>query len=86
MIIIANELGVLDSAKHYPTRYHHELGEINLLKVLTDDYLANPLQRLYQKVNLLKMLRALDFVLLVVSCTSVFSIWIRDIKQLLSNK
>ena len=41
VIIIANELGVQDRAKHYPTRYHHELGEINLLKVLTDDYLAN---------------------------------------------
>ncbi|GKE56924.1 hypothetical protein Tco_1496109 [Tanacetum coccineum] len=46
-LFIANELGVQKGARHYHRRYHYvreciEMGEINLLKVHTDDNLADP--------------------------------------------
>ncbi|GKG30613.1 hypothetical protein Tco_0423101, partial [Tanacetum coccineum] len=45
-LLIANEPGVQRGARHYHRRYHHvheciALGKINLLKVHTDDNLAN---------------------------------------------
>nr|GEV22218.1 hypothetical protein [Tanacetum cinerariifolium] len=45
-LLIANELGVQMGAEHYHRRYHYvckciELGEINLLKVHTDNNLAD---------------------------------------------
>ncbi|GKA04049.1 hypothetical protein Tco_0676830 [Tanacetum coccineum] len=50
-------------ARHYHRRYHYvreciELGEKNLLKVHTDDNLADPLRRLYLNESLLNMLGA----------------------------
>ena len=46
-IIFANERGVMKGARHFLRRYHYvreqvESGEINLLKVHTDDNLADP--------------------------------------------
>ncbi|GJT10457.1 retrotransposon protein, putative, ty1-copia subclass [Tanacetum coccineum] len=46
-LLIANEPGVQRGARHYHRRYHYvceciELGEINLLKVHTDDNLDDP--------------------------------------------
>ncbi|GKA50126.1 RNA-directed DNA polymerase, eukaryota [Tanacetum coccineum] len=45
-LLIANESGIQRGARHYHRRYHYvreciKLGEINLLKVHTDDYLAD---------------------------------------------
>nr|GEV51703.1 hypothetical protein [Tanacetum cinerariifolium] len=49
-LLIANEPGVQRGARHYHKRYHYvceciELGEINLLKVHTDDNLADPFMK-----------------------------------------
>ncbi|GJY33997.1 retrotransposon protein, putative, ty1-copia subclass, partial [Tanacetum coccineum] len=49
-LLIANEPGVQKDARHYHRRYHYvreyiELGEINLLKVHTDDNLADPFMK-----------------------------------------
>ncbi|GJY16744.1 retrotransposon protein, putative, ty1-copia subclass [Tanacetum coccineum] len=46
-LLIANESGAQRGARHYHRRYHYvreciELGEINILKVHTDDNLADP--------------------------------------------
>ncbi|GJT77134.1 retrotransposon protein, putative, ty1-copia subclass [Tanacetum coccineum] len=46
-LLISNEPGVQKGARHYHKRYHYvceciELGEIDLLKVYTDDNLADP--------------------------------------------
>ncbi|GKD06085.1 hypothetical protein Tco_1181059 [Tanacetum coccineum] len=49
-LLIANEPGVQKGARHYHRRYHYireciELGEINLLKVHTDDNLVDPFMK-----------------------------------------
>ena len=46
-VTFANEPGVMKGARHFPRRYHYvreqvDIGEINLLKVHTDDNLADP--------------------------------------------
>nr|GEW94853.1 RNA-directed DNA polymerase, eukaryota, reverse transcriptase zinc-binding domain protein [Tanacetum cinerariifolium] len=65
-LLIANEPGVQRGARHYHKRYHYvreciKLGEINLLKVHTDENLVDHLRKLYQKESLLNMLGAWDF-------------------------
>ncbi|GJR38875.1 retrotransposon protein, putative, ty1-copia subclass [Tanacetum coccineum] len=59
----AYEPGVQKGARHYHRRYHYvreciELVKIKLLKVHTDDNLADLLRRFYQKESLLNMLGA----------------------------
>ncbi|GKA85334.1 hypothetical protein Tco_0806988, partial [Tanacetum coccineum] len=56
-LLIANESGVHKGARHYHRRYHYvreciELGEINLLKVHTDDNLADPFTKALPKGKL----------------------------------
>ena len=56
-IIIANEPGVQKGARHYPRKYHYvreqiEIGEIKLLKVHTDDNLADPFTKALPKGKL----------------------------------
>ncbi|GJY46071.1 hypothetical protein Tco_0435134 [Tanacetum coccineum] len=56
-IVIANEPGVQRGAKHYLRRYHYirkyiELGEIILLKVLTDDNVVDLFTKSLPKCNL----------------------------------
>ncbi|GJR56431.1 hypothetical protein Tco_1406952 [Tanacetum coccineum] len=56
-LLIANEPGVQKGARHYHRRYHYvreciELGEINLLKVHTDDNLADPFTKTLPKGKL----------------------------------
>ncbi|GKA41116.1 hypothetical protein Tco_0733709, partial [Tanacetum coccineum] len=56
-LIIANEPGVQKDAIHYQRRYHYvceciELGEINLLKVHTDNNLADPFTKVLSKEKL----------------------------------
>ncbi|GKA08923.1 retrotransposon protein, putative, ty1-copia subclass [Tanacetum coccineum] len=56
-LLIANEPGVQRGARHYHRRYHYvreciELGEINLLKVHTDNNLADPFTKALPKGKL----------------------------------
>ncbi|GKE22168.1 hypothetical protein Tco_1433680 [Tanacetum coccineum] len=56
-LLIANESGVQRSARHYHRRYHYvreciELGEINLLKVHTNDNLEDPFTKALSKGKL----------------------------------
>ncbi|GJS95180.1 hypothetical protein Tco_0802148 [Tanacetum coccineum] len=56
-LLIANEPGVQRGAKHYHRRYHYvreciKLGKINLLKVHTDDNLADPFTKALSKGKL----------------------------------
>ncbi|GJT60895.1 retrovirus-related pol polyprotein from transposon TNT 1-94 [Tanacetum coccineum] len=56
-LLIANEPGVQKGARHYHRRYHYvreciELGEINLLKVHTDDNLVDPFTKALPKGKL----------------------------------
>ncbi|GKD30880.1 hypothetical protein Tco_1241658, partial [Tanacetum coccineum] len=56
-LLIDNEPGVQRGAKHYHRRYHYvneciELGEINLLKVHTDDNLADHFMKALPKEKL----------------------------------
>ncbi|GJR51807.1 hypothetical protein Tco_1402328 [Tanacetum coccineum] len=68
--IAASEAVIISGlgARHYHRRYHYiseciELGEINLLKVHTDDNLADPFTKALLKGSLLNMLgdRGLSF-------------------------
>ncbi|GJY27459.1 hypothetical protein Tco_0403226 [Tanacetum coccineum] len=57
VLFIANEPGVQRGARHYHGRYHYvreciEPGEINLLKVHTDDNLADPFTNALSKRKL----------------------------------
>ncbi|GJW66888.1 hypothetical protein Tco_0121312 [Tanacetum coccineum] len=66
-LLIANEPGVQRGTRHYHRRYHYvreciELGKINLLKVHTDDNLADPFTKALPKESLLNMLGAWDFI------------------------
>ncbi|GJT72270.1 retrotransposon protein, putative, ty1-copia subclass [Tanacetum coccineum] len=63
-LIIANELGVQKGAKHYQRRYHYvreciELGEINLLKVHTDNNLDDPFTKALSKEKLTQHARTM---------------------------
>ncbi|GJS56571.1 zinc finger, CCHC-type containing protein [Tanacetum coccineum] len=60
----ANELGVQKGARHYHRRYHYvreciELGEIKLLKVHTDDNLADPFTKALSKGKLTQHARSM---------------------------
>ncbi|GKA75669.1 hypothetical protein Tco_0782047 [Tanacetum coccineum] len=63
-LLIANEPGVQRGARHYHRRYHYiseciELGEINLLKVHTDDNLADPFTKALLKGKLTQHARSI---------------------------
>ncbi|GJY36806.1 putative retrotransposon protein [Tanacetum coccineum] len=63
-LLIANEPGVQKGARHYHRRYHYvreciELGEINLLKVHTDDNLADPFTKALPKGKLTQHARSI---------------------------
>ncbi|GJU58000.1 retrotransposon protein, putative, ty1-copia subclass [Tanacetum coccineum] len=67
-LLIANEPGVQKGAKHYHRRYHYvheciELGEINLLKVHTDDNLADPFTKALPKGKLTQHARSIGLCL-----------------------
>ncbi|GKE00521.1 hypothetical protein Tco_1388504 [Tanacetum coccineum] len=63
-LLISNEPRVQKGAKHYHRRYHYvreciELGEINLLKVHTDDNLADPFTKALPKGKLTQHARSM---------------------------
>nr|GEV74998.1 hypothetical protein [Tanacetum cinerariifolium] len=63
-LLIANEPGVQRGPRHYHRRYHYvreciELGEINLLKVHTDNNLADPFTKALPKGNLTQHARSM---------------------------
>ncbi|GKA22424.1 hypothetical protein Tco_0708386 [Tanacetum coccineum] len=63
-LLIANEPGVQKGARRYHRRYHYvreciELGEINLLKVHTDDNLADPFTKALPKGKLTQHARSI---------------------------
>ncbi|GKC99985.1 retrotransposon protein, putative, ty1-copia subclass, partial [Tanacetum coccineum] len=63
-LLIANEPGVQRGARHYHRRYHYvgeciELGEINLIKVHTDDNLANLFTKALSKGKLTQHARSM---------------------------
>nr|GEU34483.1 hypothetical protein [Tanacetum cinerariifolium] len=63
-LLIANEPGVKRGARHYHRRYHYirkciVLGEINLLKVHTDDNLADPFTKALPKGKLTQHARSM---------------------------
>jgi hypothetical protein len=56
-VTFANEPGVMKGARHFPRRYHYvreqvDIGEINLLKIHTDNNLADPFTKALSKENL----------------------------------
>ncbi|GKB03109.1 hypothetical protein Tco_0831198 [Tanacetum coccineum] len=58
-LFFTNEPGVQKGARHYHRRYHYvreciKLGEINLLKVHTDDNLADPFIKALSKGKLIE--------------------------------
>ncbi|GJR46359.1 retrotransposon protein, putative, ty1-copia subclass [Tanacetum coccineum] len=64
-LLIANESGVQRGARHYHRRYHYvreciELGEIDFLKVHTDDNLADPFTKALPKGNLTQHARSIE--------------------------
>ncbi|GKC62476.1 RNA-directed DNA polymerase, eukaryota, reverse transcriptase zinc-binding domain protein [Tanacetum coccineum] len=63
-LLIANDSGVQKGARHYHRRYHYvreciELGKINLLKVYTDDNLADPFTKALPKGKLTQHARSI---------------------------
>ncbi|GJV52035.1 retrotransposon protein, putative, ty1-copia subclass [Tanacetum coccineum] len=65
-LLIANEPGVQKGVRHYHRRYHNvreciELGEINLLKVHTDNNLADPFTKALPKGNLTQHARSIGY-------------------------
>ncbi|GJW77304.1 hypothetical protein Tco_0138986 [Tanacetum coccineum] len=63
-LLIANEPGVQRGARHYHRRYYYvrkciELGKINLLKVHTDDNLADPYTKALSKGKLTQHARSM---------------------------
>ncbi|GJR18107.1 hypothetical protein Tco_0966634 [Tanacetum coccineum] len=63
-LLIANEPGVQKGARHYHRRYHYvrgciKLGEINLLKVHTDDNLVDPFTKDLPKRKLTQHARSI---------------------------
>ncbi|GKA72825.1 hypothetical protein Tco_0779041 [Tanacetum coccineum] len=63
-LLIANEPRVQRGARHYHKRYHYvreciALGEINLLKVHTDDNLADPFTKSLPKEKLTQHARSI---------------------------
>ncbi|GKA88745.1 hypothetical protein Tco_0810509 [Tanacetum coccineum] len=64
VLLIANEPGVQRGARQYHRRYHYireciELGEINLLKVHTDNNLADPFTKALPKGKLTQHARSM---------------------------
>ncbi|GJV03070.1 hypothetical protein Tco_1336639 [Tanacetum coccineum] len=62
-LLITNKPGVQKGVRHYHRRYHYvreciELGEINLLKVHTDDNLADPFTKALPKGKLTQHARS----------------------------
>ena len=71
-ITFANEPGIMKGTRHYPIKYHYvreqvEIGEIEVLKVHTDDNLADQLTKplpgtkLYQLAKGIGLRRAESF-------------------------
>ncbi|GJQ97605.1 hypothetical protein Tco_0008744 [Tanacetum coccineum] len=63
-LLITNDPGAQKGARHYHRRYHYvreciELGEINLLKVHTDDNLADPFTKALAKGKLIQHARSI---------------------------
>ncbi|GJR16542.1 hypothetical protein Tco_0799194 [Tanacetum coccineum] len=63
-LLIANEPGVQKGVRHYHRRYHYvrkciKLGEINLLKVYTDDNLVEPFTKDLPKGKLTQHARSI---------------------------
>ncbi|GJZ05901.1 retrotransposon protein, putative, ty1-copia subclass [Tanacetum coccineum] len=63
-LLIANEHGVQRGARHYHRRYHYvreciELGEINFLKVHTDENLSDPFTKALPKGKLTQHARSM---------------------------
>ncbi|GJW22706.1 hypothetical protein Tco_0033328 [Tanacetum coccineum] len=80
-LLIANEPRVQMGARHYHRRYHYvreciELGEINLLKFLTDDNLADPFTKALPKGKLTQHARSIG--LRLASSFISFVSWIRE--------
>nr|GEW78414.1 hypothetical protein [Tanacetum cinerariifolium] len=78
-LLIANEPWVQRGARHCHRRYHYvqeciELGEINLLKVYTDNNLAYPFTKALPKGNLTQHARSMGLRLASSFCRSVLSI------------
>nr|GEY11535.1 hypothetical protein [Tanacetum cinerariifolium] len=76
-ITIADEPGVQKGANHFRRKYHCireviQEGDIRILKVHTDNNLADPLTKPMPYTNMLSMLGALDLDQLVVSYRSVY--------------
>ncbi|GKA36915.1 hypothetical protein Tco_0723480 [Tanacetum coccineum] len=72
----ANELGVQTGARHYLRKYHYvresvALGEIKILKLHTDNNLADPFTKALSNRKLTQHARSMGSILLVVSCRSV---------------
>ncbi|GJW22936.1 hypothetical protein Tco_0033558 [Tanacetum coccineum] len=68
-LLIANEPGVKRGARHYHRRYHYvreriELGKINLLKVYTNDNLADPFTKALPKGKLTQHARSMGFLIM----------------------
>ncbi len=75
-IIIANEPGVQKGAKHYQRKVHYireiiQMGEINLLKVHTDENVADPFTKPMSCTKHLEHARTLVFVQLVILYKSI---------------
>ncbi|GJR89663.1 retrotransposon protein, putative, ty1-copia subclass [Tanacetum coccineum] len=75
-LLIANEPGVQRGARHYHRRYHYvreciELGEINLLKVHTDDNLADPFTKALPKGKLTQHARSIGLRLCLESANNI---------------
>ncbi|GJU91830.1 hypothetical protein Tco_1304253 [Tanacetum coccineum] len=63
-LLIANEPRVQKGTRHYHRRYHYvreciELGEINFLKVHTDDNLADPFTKALPKGKITQHARSI---------------------------
>ena len=59
-VTFANEPGVMKGARHFPRRYHYvreqvDIGEINLLKIHTDNNLADPFTKALSKEKLTRL-------------------------------
>nr|GEY54137.1 hypothetical protein [Tanacetum cinerariifolium] len=79
-LYFANEPGVQRGVKHYHRRYHYvresiALGEIRFLKVYTYHNLADPFTKALSNGKFTQRARSMR--LCLVSCRSVFSIWIK---------
>nr|GEW39252.1 retrotransposon protein, putative, Ty1-copia subclass [Tanacetum cinerariifolium] len=65
-IIFANESGIMKGARHFLRRYHYireqvETGEIKLIKVHTDDNLADPFTKALPRGMVIDHAKGIDF-------------------------